>query len=273
MEKRPKRNINPKRWQPNKEKDSGSKDHGSEKEIIFGTRAVMEAIRAGKEIDKLLVQQNLGNELIKELLVLAQTHQIPVSKVPMEKLNRVTRKNHQGVLCFLSAIQYASLDHIVTRCFDNGKSPFVLLLDRVTDVRNFGAIARTAECSGVDAMVLPTSGSAMINSDAMKTSAGALNFIPVCREPNLKNTINYLKNSGIRVIACTEKAEKHIFDTDLTGPVALLLGSEENGVSPEYLKLCDAAAKIPMKGKIASLNVSVAAAVVLYETIRQQGQY
>lgn len=240
------------------------------KELIFGTRAIIEAIRAGKEIDKLLIQKGLSNELVLELSKLASSHNIPVSKVPVEKLDGITKKNHQGAICFLSAVTYASLDNIVSECFQQGKNPFLLLLDRITDVRNFGAIARTAECAGMHAIVIPGKGSAQINSDAMKTSAGALNFIPVCREPNLKETINYLKNSGIQVVACTEKAEKFIYEVDLKVPTAILLGSEEDGISPEYLKLASNAAQIPLSGQIGSLNVSVAGAIIIFEGIRQR---
>ena len=240
------------------------------KEIIFGTRAIIEAIKAGKEIDKLLIQRGLSNDLIQELTQIASSHQIPYSKVPLEKLNSVTQKNHQGAVCFLSAVTYASLDNIVSSCFEQGKVPFLLILDRVTDVRNFGAIARSAECAGINAIVIPGKGSAQINSDAMKTSAGALNFIPVCRETNLKETITYLKNSGIQVVACSEKADDLIYKVDLRVPTAILLGSEEDGVSPEYLKLATTVSKIPLEGQIASLNVSVAAAVVIFEGIRQR---
>ena len=239
-------------------------------EIVFGTRAVMEAIRAGKEIDKLLLQRGLANDLMVELTKLASDYNIPYSLVPVEKLNRVTRKNHQGSICFLSAVSYASLDNIVTECFQQGKVPFLLILDRVTDVRNFGAVARSAECAGMDALVIPAKGGAQINSDAMKTSAGALNFIPVCREKNLKDTIRYLKDSGIQVVACTEKSDQLIYDIPLDQPTAILMGSEEDGISPEYLKLASSTAKIPLQGNIESLNVSVAAAVVIFEGIRQR---
>ncbi|MDN5200722.1 23S rRNA (guanosine(2251)-2'-O)-methyltransferase RlmB [Fulvivirgaceae bacterium BMA10] len=241
-------------------------------EIIFGTRAIIEAIRAGKEIEKLLIQKGLKNELISELVSIASSHKIPFTKVPIEKLNRITRKNHQGAICFLSAITYASLDNIINACFEKGKSPFIILLDRITDVRNLGAIARSAECAGVDALVVPDKGNAQITSDAMKTSAGALNFLPVCREHNLKSTIQYLKDSGVHVLACTEKTDQLIYASDLNQPVAILLGSEENGISPEYLKLASACAKIPLHGNIASLNVSVAAGIAIFETVRQRGQ-
>ncbi len=240
------------------------------KDLIFGTRTIIESIRAGKEIDKLLIQKGITNDLMNELLQLASSHQIPFSKVPVEKLNSITRKNHQGAICFLSAINYASLDNIITECFSKGKAPFLILLDRITDVRNFGALARTAEVAGLDAIIIPGKGSAQITSDAMKTSAGALNFIPVCREPNLKDTINFLKNSGIQVIACTEKAPNMIYDIDFTVPTAIILGSEEDGISPEYLRLANDKAQIPVLGNIESLNVSVAAAVVMYEGVRQR---
>lgn len=242
-------------------------------DLIFGTRAIIEAIKAGKEIDKLFLQKGLNNDLILELTQLASHRNIPFSKVPIEKINRITRKNHQGAVCFLSAITYASLDNVVSECFQKGKIPFLLLLDRITDVRNFGAVARAAECAGIDAIVIPGRGSAQINSDAMKTSAGALNFIPVCREENIKSTINYLKNSGIQVLACTEKAEQSIYEADMSAPLAIILGSEEDGISPEYLKMADQKAKIPIEGHIDSLNVSVAAGIVVYEALRQRKGY
>lgn len=243
---------------------------GEEKDMIFGTRAVIEAIRAGKEIESLLLQKDLQNDLIKELKETAAESGVPFVKVPAEKLNRITRKNHQGVVCFLSPITYASLDNIVNEAFAQGRMPLLIILDRITDVRNFGAIARTAECLGVDALVIPSRGSARISSDAMKTSAGALNFIPVCREANLKNTLRYLQESGVQVMACTEKAENETWNSNLQGPVALLMGSEEDGISPEYLKLADGQLKIPVQGQIASLNVSVATAMCLYEVARQR---
>ncbi len=269
MEKRKKGYIK-KNYQYGQPKKSYAKTGVDNKEIIFGTRAVIESINAGKEIEKLFIQRGVNNELTKILLKLAQDHTIPVSKVPVEKLNAITRKNHQGAIAYLSAIKYASLDNIVTETFAQGKLPFLIILDRITDVRNFGAIARTAECAGVDAIIVPQKGGAQITSDAMKTSAGALNYMPVCRQYNLKETINYLKESGISVVACTEKTEDTLYDIDLNQPIALLMGSEENGISGEYLSLASAKAKIPMAGKIGSLNVSVATAIGVYETIRQR---
>ncbi|MBX9852985.1 MAG: 23S rRNA (guanosine(2251)-2'-O)-methyltransferase RlmB [Cytophagaceae bacterium] len=240
------------------------------KEIIFGIRPVIETIKAGKEIERLLIQKDQHSVLIQELIKLAKDNNIPITQVPVEKLNTITRKNHQGVICFISVVTYASLDHIITESFSKGETPLILILDRVTDVRNFGAIARTAECMGVNAIVIPSRGSAQINSDAVKTSAGALNFIPVCREDNLKSTLDYLKESGLQIVGCTEKADKELYDYDFNGPAAIILGSEENGISPEYLKKCDGLVKIPMTGRIESLNVSVAAGMILYEAVRQR---
>ena len=241
-------------------------------EFIFGIRPVIEAIKAGKEVERILVQKEMGSTVVSELLALAHTHNIPVVKVPLEKLNKITRKVHQGVICFLPAITYSSLDNIISDAYQTGKVPFILVLDRVTDVRNFGAIARSAECMGVNAIVIPSRGSAQINSDAVKTSAGALNYIPVCREDNLKKTITYLRENGLQVISCSEKGEKNIFECDYTGPVAIVMGSEEDGISSEYLKISDEVVAIPLTGEVQSLNVSVAAGIILYEAIRQRSK-
>lgn len=241
-------------------------------DFIYGTRAIIEAIEAGKEIDKLLVQRDLNNELSSELLKLCSERKIPFQRVPIEKLNRVTRKNHQGAIAFISPIQFASLDNIISEVYGSGGNPLLLILDRVTDVRNFGAIARTAECTGVHAIVIPSRGSAQVGSDAMKTSAGALNYIPLVRSMNLKETIREIQNNGIQIIACTEKAEGNLYTQDFTGPTALLMGSEEEGISPEYLKMVDHQAKLPMTGQIESLNVSVATGVFIYEAVRQRAK-
>jgi len=241
-------------------------------EFVFGIRPVIEAIKSGKEIERILVQKEVGGSTVIELLQLAVKHNVPVVKVPVDKLNRITRKVHQGVICFLSPVIYASLDNIITEVYQKGGNPFILVLDRVTDVRNFGAIARTAECLGVQAIVIPSRGSAQINSDAVKTSAGALNYIPVCREDNLKTAIRFLKESGLKIIACSEKGDKLIDSSDYTGPVAIIMGSEEDGISSEYLKLSDEMLKIPLTGKVESLNVSVAAGMLLYEVVRQRGK-
>jgi 23S rRNA (guanosine2251-2'-O)-methyltransferase len=197
-------------------------------------------------------------------------HNVPFQAVPTEKLNRVTRKNHQGVISYISPISYHSIEDVLPSLYEAGKTPLLLILDRVTDVRNFGAIARTAECAGVDAIIIPSRGGALISADAVKTSTGALHKIPVCREDNLKTTIEFLTNSGVQIVGCTEKTDDLLYSVDLTLPTAIIMGSEENGISPEYLKRCDARAKIPMAGTIGSLNVSVSAGILLYEVIRQR---
>ncbi len=241
------------------------------KDLLIGTRPILEALEAGKEIDKIMIQKGLKSQTFQELWPLIKKHHTPYQHVPIEKLNRITRKNHQGVIAFTAAVTFQNLDEIITRCFERGEDPLILMLDRITDVRNFGAICRTAECTGVHAVVVPTRGSAPVNYDALKTSAGALNHIPVCREEKLKETIDFLKNSGLKIVACTEKTDTSLYDTDLAGPACLIMGSEEDGVSPAYLDMCDSAVKLPMKGKIGSLNVSVACGALLYEVIRQRG--
>ena len=237
---------------------------------IFGLRPIMEAIQAGKEIDTLFIQKGLKNELFQELWQLVRAHKVNYKHVPVEKLNRLTRKNHQGVFAFISPISFHKTDSIVQEVFEKGETPLFLILDRITDVRNFGAIVRSAECAGAQTIIVPQKGSAAINGDALKTSAGALHNIPICREFNLKATIEYLKNSGLQIIGCTEKTENFIYQTNLTIPTAIIMGSEEDGISDEYLKLCDYKVGIPMKGNIGSLNVSVSAGVVLYEAVRQK---
>jgi 23S rRNA (guanosine2251-2'-O)-methyltransferase len=242
----------------------------SEATFIFGIRAVIEAIEAGKEIEKILIQRGIAGELFNQLRKALRGTEIPYQIVPPEKIKRLTSKNHQGVIAFISEIEYFRAEDLLPKVFEEGKTPLVLILDRVTDVRNFGAIARSAECAGVDFIVIPSRGSAQINADAIKTSAGALHRMPVCRENNLKDTINYLKEYGLQVFACHEKTDKLIYDVDLKKPSAIIMGSEENGISGEYLRLSDQSMKIPMPGKTASLNVSVATGIVLFEAIRQR---
>lgn len=238
-------------------------------DFVFGINSVLETLKSEKEIDKILLQKEMKQ--VEEIEKLARNRGIPVQKVPQERLNRVTMKNHQGAIAFVSSVNFALLSNVVTSIFENGEVPLVLVLDRVTDVRNFGAISRSAECSGVHAIVVPTRGSAQINGDAMKTSSGALNFIPVCRETDLLNTIKYLKNSGFQVVSCTEKGSDAIYDIDYTLPTAIVMGSEEDGISDNLIQESDFKAQIPLKGKIQSLNVSVAAGVILFETVRQRG--
>ncbi len=239
-------------------------------DMIYGTRAVIEAILAGKDIDKVMVQTGLSNDLIRELLAVAKNSNVPVQFVPAEKLKRMSAKNHQGVICLLSVVSFASVDNLIFKAYESGKEPFFLILDRITDVRNFGAIVRTAECAGLDAIIVPEKGSAPITGDAMKTSAGALNHLPICREKDMKNTIKLLRDNGIRLVACTEKTENDIYSLNLSGPMALILGSEEDGISDVLLREADDLVRIPLKGKIASLNVSVAAGVAIYEVVRQR---
>ncbi|MGZ3932758.1 MAG: 23S rRNA (guanosine(2251)-2'-O)-methyltransferase RlmB [Bacteroidia bacterium] len=242
----------------------------SEDNLIFGIRAVIEAIGAGKEVEKILLQKGLSNDLFNQLRKAMSGKDIPYQFVPPEKLKRITDKNHQGVIAYLAEVTYYDTEDLLTRTFEKGLTPLVLILDRITDVRNFGAIARSAECAGVNFIVIPSRGAAQINADAVKTSAGALHRIPVCREENLKHTIEYLKESGLQIVACHEKTDKAIYDTDLKKPTAIIMGSEEDGISGEYIKRSDVQVKIPMSGSIASLNVSVATGIVLFEAVKQR---
>ena len=238
---------------------------------ICGIHPILEAIRAGKEIEKIYLQKNAGNKTMAELNTAIREHNIPFQFVPTEKLNHLIKStNHQGVVAILSPIAYQDLELILPTVFEKGETPLVLVLDRITDIRNLGAIARSAECAGVHAIVIPSRGSAQINSDVIKSSAGALFNIPVCRSENLKTTIDYLKKSGLHLIACTEKCDTPIYQADLSLPLAILMGSEEDGISEEYLHLCDARTKIPLYGNTESLNVSVSAGIILYEAVRQR---
>lgn len=241
-----------------------------ENEMIFGVRAVIEAVQADKEIDKILVKRELQSDLSKELFDVLRGKDILVQRVPAERLDRLTRKNHQGVIAFMSAITYQQLEDMVPFIYEQGKNPFIVLLDGITDVRNFGAIARTCECAGVDAVVIPSKGSVTVNADAMKTSAGALNVLPVCKEKSINQSIKYLKECGFLVIAASEKAEKDYTKVDYTGPVALVMGAEDTGVSYDNLRICDEMVKIPQFGTIGSLNVSVATSILIYEVVRQR---
>ncbi len=239
--------------------------------LIFGIRPIIEAIRSGKEVEKIFFQQGTGSALMSELNDEIKKYKIPFQFVPAEKLNHLMKsKNHQGVIAQLSPVTYRDIEDIIPTVFEKGETPLVIILDRITDVRNFGAISRSAECAGVHALIIPSRGSAQINSDAIKTSAGALYQVPVCRSENLKQTCDFLKRSGLSIVACTEKTEKTIYDTDFSLPTAIILGSEEDGVSEEYLKFSDTKAKIPLFGKIESLNVSVSAGITLYEVVRQR---
>lgn len=240
--------------------------------LIYGIHPILEALNAGKDIEKILLSRELRNPQVREITAAAEKLEIPVQKVPNEKLDSFTKANHQGIVAFVSMIEYQPIEGILLHTFEAGKQPLFIILDRITDVRNFGAIARSAECAGVDALIIPSRGSAQVNADAVKTSAGALNLVPVHRSPNLKDTLRYLKDSGIRLIAVTEHGSTGYGTTDLTGPIAFILGSEEDGISPEYLKLCDERIKIPLLGTIGSLNVSVAAGIIVFEALRQRNK-
>ena len=240
-------------------------------EMIFGVRAVIEAIEAGKEIVKVLVKRDIQSDLSKELFTALKCTLIPVQRVPVERINRITRKNHQGVVAFMSAITYQHTEDLVPTLFEEGKSPIFVMLDGVTDVRNFGAIARTCNCAGIDAIIIPAKNSVSVNADAMKTSAGALHTLPVCREQSLTATIKFLKDSGFKIIAATEKGDYDYTKANYKDPVCIIMGAEDTGVPYDHLALCDEWIKIPMFGNIESLNVSVAAGILMYEAIRQRG--
>jgi 23S rRNA (guanosine2251-2'-O)-methyltransferase len=242
-----------------------------EKDMIFGLRPIIEAVESGKEIEKIFIKRELGGELAQQLWNLVHERQIPVVKVPVEKLNRLTRKNHQGAIAYLSPVVYQHIEDIIPVLYEEGKTPFVVVLDGVTDVRNFGAIARTCECAGVDAIVVPMKGGAAANADAVKTSAGALHIIPVCREISVQKAVQFLKDSGLTIVAASEKAVHDYSQADYRNPLAIVMGSEDVGISPEVLRLCDQMVSIPVLGKIQSLNVSVAAGVLIYEAVKQRG--
>jgi len=239
-------------------------------DIIFGVRSVIEAVKAGKEINKIMIQRGMNKELFKELKEELANKTYNLQFVPIQKLNRLTRKNHQGVIAFIAPIAYQEIEPIVTQLFENGEVPNIMILDRITDVRNFGAIARTAECTGVHAIVIIEKGGVLVTSDAIKTSAGALMRIPICKVKDLSQVVHYLKSSGVNVVACTEKTQNLIQDSDLTLPTAIIMGSEEDGISTKLLGESNEKAKIPMTGEIASLNVAVSAGIILYESLRQR---
>ena len=243
-----------------------------DKTIIFGIRPIIEAINSGKEIEKILISKDLRGILYKELFNLIREFDISHQFVPIEKLNRISKKNHQGTIAFISEISFTNIEQLIPLLFEQGKVPLILILDEITDIRNMGAIVRTSECAGVHAIIIPTKGSAQINSDAVKTSAGALLSFPVCKSSNLKNTIKYLKNCGLQIISATEKSEKIYYEANFTIPTVVILGSEQTGINPEYLKLSESSVKIPVFGAINSLNVSVASGIIIYEAVRQRSR-
>lgn len=239
-------------------------------DFIFGTRAVIEAIRNRRPVERVLIKKGLDNELFAELFQLIKENDVSFQFVPIEKINRVTRKNHQGIIAFLSAVEFADIETLLPGLFESGIDPFILILDQITDVRNFGAIVRTAECGGVHAIIIPERGMARIGADAVKTSAGAIHSLPVCKVKSLPGAIRFLKDSGIKVTAASEKADKVYTETEMKGPLAIVMGAEDTGISYEVLTMTEEQVMIPLYGKIGSLNVSVAAGLMIYEAVRQR---
>ncbi len=239
-------------------------------DFIFGLRPVIEALEAGKTVDKVFLQNALQGPIYAELKALLSEHKIRPNFVPIEKLNRFTRKNHQGVVAFISDVPFHKIENVLPEIFETGRTPFLLILDRLTDVRNFGAICRTAECVGVDAVIIPEKGGAPLNSDAIKTSAGAIYNLKICKEKNLAHAVDFLQQSGVQVFSATEKAQKLVYDLDYTQPCAIVMGNEETGISKDVLHHSDEKIKLPIAGKTQSLNVSVACGAILYEAMRQR---
>ena len=237
---------------------------------IFGIRAIIEAIQAGKEVDKVFIQQEASGELMKDLMKVLKRANVNFSYVPVEKLNRLTPSNHQGAIATISPISFYNLEKLIEEVIDSGKMPLFLILDAISDARNFGAIIRTAECTGVNGIIVQKAGSAPVNGDTVKTSAGAVFNIPICKVEHIKDAIFHLQGSGIKTVAATEKTEHTIYDINLNKPLAIIMGSEDRGINPSVLKIVDEKAKLPMFGTIGSLNVSVACGAFLYETVRQR---
>lgn len=238
--------------------------------LLFGFHTVMEAIKSGKAIDKIFLQKNLQGELSKELIQLLRDHKISPNTVPIEKLNKLTRKNHQGVVAFTSPVPFHNLEELIIQTQEKGKTPFFILLDGITDVRNLGAIIRSAECTGVHGIIIPKTGAAPISSDTIKTSVGAVFNVPICKVDHIKDALFLLHALGIQTVAATEKTETLIYDINFKDPTAIILGSEGSGVSSGVLKSVSKKAKLPMFGDISSLNVSVAAGTFMYEIVRQR---
>ncbi len=244
---------------------------GMEKEhLIFGIRAIIEAVNAGKEIDKVFIQKEAQGDLMQELMKTLKKNSINFSYVPIEKLNRLTSNNHQGAVASIAPVSFYSLESLVESVIEKSEKPLFLILDQLSDARNFGAIIRTAECTGVDGIIIQKQGSAPVNGDTVKTSAGAVFNVPICKVDHIKDAIFYLQGSGVKTVAATEKTESLLYDIDLSGPLAIIMGSEDKGVNPSVLKIVDEKAKLPMFGTISSLNVSVACGAFLYETVRQR---
>lgn len=239
---------------------------------IYGLRAIIEAVEAGKQIDKVFIKKDLQGELASELFEILRRNHILTMRVPIERINRITRKNHQGAIAMLSAIEYNRVGNLVPELYEQGRLPLMVALDGITDVRNFGAIARTAECCGVDSIIIPERGSVSVGADAVKTSAGALLHMPVCRERNLASAIKFLRDNGYQAVAVSEKVDLNYTEADYTIPTVFVMGAEDVGISEEVMRECNTKVSIPMFGQIQSLNVSVAAGVMMYEAVRQRLQ-
>lgn len=240
-------------------------------QTIFGIRAIIEAINSGKELEKIYLQREVKSSLMKELAIEIKKNKIASSYVPIEKLNKLSKyQNHQGAVAKISEIAFTNLEELLEKLTEQKEAPLFLLLDQITDVRNFGAIIRTAECTNVNGIIIPNHGSAPLNADAIKTSAGAAFKIPICKVEHIKDALFMLQASDIQIVSITEKTEDLIYTVDLKKPTALIMGSEQRGISPSVLKMSDAKAKLPLLGEIESLNVSVACGIALYEVIRQR---
>lgn len=237
---------------------------------IFGIRAVIEAIKSGENIDKIFLQKGLRGELFSELEQLLKKERLNCSYVPVEKLNRLSKKNHQGAIAQIAPIIFHDIEDLVMNVMESGKTPLFLLLDQLSDVRNFGAIVRTAECTGVSGIIIQKKGGAPVNGDAIKTSAGALFKMPICKVDHIKDAVFYMQASGIKVIAATEKTDNTVYDVSFKEPCAIIMGSEGKGINPSVIKVADDKAKLPLLGEIESLNVSVACGAFLYEAVRQR---
>jgi 23S rRNA (guanosine2251-2'-O)-methyltransferase len=238
-------------------------------EIIYGIRPVIEAINQKTEINKILVQKGLSGPVFHELRALLKGSLVNIQLVPVEKLNKVTKNNHQGVVAYISPVVYYSIEKLIPKLLEEKKAPKLLVLDHITDVRNFGSIARTAECTGFDAIIIPSTGSAMVTGDAMKTSAGALHKIKVCKVDNLRKALDFISDSEISIYACTEKTDTLISDCDFKGPIAIVMGAEDKGISLDLINRSHYICKIPMQGDIQSMNVAVAAGIIMYEVNRK----
>lgn len=247
-----------------------TEENNKEGNSIFGLRPIIEGIKSGKTFDRIFIQKGLGGDLITELKTLIKERGIETKIVPVEKLNRLTRNTHQGVFAFISPVDFISLDALIEEAKKGSSTPLFIILDKITDVRNFGAIVRTAECTNVNGIIIPKQGAAPVSADAMKTATGAIFKVPICKVDNLKDTVYYMQSSDIQVIAATEKSNDFIYDVDLTKPTAIIMGNEEKGITLGLQKIADRKAKLPILGEIKSLNVSVACGAVLYEAVRQR---